>query len=293
MVVGLKLSKKDLKEILDFIKLEGRDASGNTERKIESFILFIGEKFSRISCITDDQSISFLVKIRAELLGEKGEIPIEIEKIDEVIKRFKDKDEIEIYYDTEDNLNALTILRRKPKLAVTYETIDIVNVISTFRKDMPIKFEAEIPTFFDINKNADVKFDVMIEIDGNKVKDSIDDSKISESYDYYPVAIKNDVLEITISDQKDIVKVEREIETKIIKHFTEINNIISKFGSSFTNLFNSLNGQYRFYLSNDSPLYLIKNSKSYSIEAFLLNAIVVTTGESDETDDSYIEEKVD
>ena len=291
MAIGLKMFQKDLKDILEFVSLTGKDASGNATTKIQEFLLFVDKNKATISIITDDESI--ILKINIDLIAGdgKGEVPIKIPELLEILKSFNQKDELELIYDIVNGAGIISVRRDKPtELSYWYETTAIENIKTTFRQDLPIKYEAEIPIITTKDK-TEIPYKVALEIDSSEIQKVFDDAKVIKTYDTYPLSLSSKRLFINIEQSRGNKKAKREIPLKSCKYFKEEETINSDYASAFSNLFNSFSGEYTLYLTNNKPIYCLKNTKNYKIKAWLMDA-TVESRKQEKKNENVVEEDV-
>lgn len=271
---GLKLNCKDINEILDAVELDGKDESGNKKKQISDFILFITDKGVSINISTKDDTLALDVDIIPMKVYGLGSIPINIEGFRKMLGRFKAADDIQIYYDKVES--AMTLRKEKPKVEVSFEASNIENIDSTRRSPLPIEFKDEVPSFIksrEGDKKIMEEYLVRVDVESGNLNDIIKDSDLASLY-VFPIKIENRQLIAQIRNEKGTFKTLREIEFETIKEFKNNKKLESVYGPNFTNLFMSLSGKLRFYMSNLSPLFLIKESKNYTIKAFLMNSSV-------------------
>jgi hypothetical protein len=288
-IVGLKLNCKDISEILDAVELEGKDESGNKKKQISDFILFIVDKNVKINVVTGDDTLALDVEITPMKIYGTGSIPINIESFRVKLGRFKAVDDISIYYDKNESI--LTLMKEKPKVEVSFEATNIENITSTRRHPLPIEFKDEIPSYVkgrENDKKIMEDFVARVDVESSGLNDIIKDSDLASLY-VFPIKIENRQLIAQIRNEKGTFKALREIEIETIKQFKDIKKLESTYGPNFTNLFMSLSGKLRFYMTNNSPLFLIKESKNYTIKAFLMNSSV----EIDETSSNEGTEEIE
>jgi hypothetical protein len=261
-MINIKITKKDLKEIIDIVTLEGKDSTGNKCTIVESFILNV-DKVSKIAVVTEEGDLSLIVEINVPHQGS-GKIPINISDINTTLARFGNNDEIELSYNDKTNIMLLT--RLKPKLSYPISCIDISTISSTLTREIPIIFDGEIPTV-KIDDN-EIRYKTRIDLDAKELKEAIGDSPLLNIYTY-PLSLVNNNLEINSKNDINNRSVEREIVCKV-KYFDKEINFTNVYGSNFTNIITSLTGDIRLYMCDgDLPLIIKKNSKVYNITAFL------------------------
>lgn len=249
----INIKTNNLKELLQLIKLEGKDQSGSNSSMIENCILNCKE--NKITCSTLAKTstvLSFITYSKLDVITE-GEIPIgNITILLSYLKRFESDDILSI--ETTDN--KLKITRESPKKTALIPLIERENADDSLRAEAvqgSIKQEGDKWKFRNTILESGFKCNVSFI---NKV---LGDGDVENMNRRYPFQISDKVI-CKVGDDKS-----GQIET-VIPVDKIVEDGSSSYAAGIDNVFSNLDGDVEVYLTNNGPMLVINKTDRYEVK---------------------------
>ena len=263
--ITFSMNAKIFIEILNIIRCKGTDQDGKSLDMFESCIFEVASA-NRVcvKLIDKDDAIFLSMDIKSETFKTKGYegnlIPVNIEALTKILKRFKSSD-VKIVYNGED----LFIVRSKPRLVYKVEAINITNVESYVTDTFYFKLnEKAVPSMADGSSTLNCK----IELKAEELKEILGDREWSgvKVLPFY-VDVSKKLFVISVSSLNGGRTIEREIQTERISALDTNKKIFkSTYMYGIGNVLPNLSSKIVIYFNNDDYLYINKSTSLYRLD---------------------------
>lgn len=248
-MVKLKGKVNDIKELLQLIKLEGKDPDGSNSSMIDNCILVAKDGKVSTRVLAKTSTVMAFIEYTTLDVIEEGNLPIgSITEFLSYLKRFENEDEINI----ETTENRIKISRDDPK--------KVAHVPLTAEKNIDDSVRAESVKDSITEEGGKYKFrntelPASIKVNVHFIKQVLDDGNVQGLTRKYPITIDEEV-SCKVGDEKGGL-----IETTI-----PVENIKGKASSSFAagidNVMSNLEGEIEIYLGDKGPMLVIQNREN-------------------------------
>jgi hypothetical protein len=259
-MASVNIKAGELLNTFVYVLANGKNVKGEQKPFNNDCIVEIIDDGIKIGAIEDSQALrtDISITIQKSDILETGEIPVELDKAIERLKRFDAKDVINFSFSEQNNL--ITFKRDKPKLVSTVKTIDSENVKSTSETGNPFEFDEKGNFWF--GKKSGVKLNTYISIDADDFKEIIKDGE-QIKHRSFPFSITKDNFEVTVSDDDSGELFSRNLSVKkIINPNEEIKTV---FSHGFGNVFANLEGEIEIWVGNGLPAIIRKKKDNTNL----------------------------
>lgn len=274
IVSGFRVNVAAIKQMIKYIAAEGRDIKGEKIIYTNACLIRVHKQNLLVQCMDKFQNIYIETNLK---LGKKGciktgGVPIQIEEVLDVLRRFRGKDEIKIIFDG----NMIEFTRESPYLFFSIPTITADDIESTYEGDTPWSKEEGYPTHGKIALKSKIVLDAqqMAEVikDGEQILNRT-----------YPFEVTQERVLVTVRNEDTGRKIAREIVTKSIETGTAGDE--SLYANGFGNVFSNLSGEITIFLSSDQIMYIEKTDPALNLDLIYILASAEIESESETLDD--------
>jgi len=274
-----------LLEVLNLVRMKGKNHNGDNVTLIQSCILKINKKNIKIETTDLQEAVFTEVTIKEFNCIEEGLIPVELEKpsndkkkntLIDSLERFKSDDEIEV----ELQYGIIVVKRNKPRLTKKVNTITIDEVNYENEEGIPITYISKNDTW---NTDGGRNYTTKIIVDASEFKEVIKDGD-QIAHRSYPVMVNSKEVIVSTFDKDSGAGSERElvvVEKDGLRCGTK--PIGSLFSYGFGNVFGNLKGKINIWLYQDQAMIIHQDNKSYEY------VIVYSSLEAEETECEDVE----
>lgn len=256
----IKGKVKNLKELLQLIKLEGKDTTGSNTSMIENCILTCKDgKVSTITLSKTNTVIAFIEYKNLDIITE-GEIPIgNLDEFLSYLKRFENDDEITV----EVTENKIKLSRDEPK--------KIANIPLTSRDNIDDSLRAEaikdsIKEENGVWKFRNTELPAIAKVNSHFIREVLADGSVQGLNRKYPIIIDEEV-SCKVGDEKGGM-----IET-IIPVESKKGKAQTSFAAGIDNVFSNISGIVEIHIAEKGPM-LVTQSTENSEMKFIIAPLV-------------------
>ena len=245
----IKGKVKDLKELIQLIKLEGKDTDGSNTSMIDNCILNCKDNKISTRVLSKTNTVIAFIEYKKLDIITGGEIPIgSLDEFLSYLKRFDNDDEIYV----EVTENKIKLSRDEPKKTANIPLTSRENIDDSLRAEsIKDSLSAEKGKW----KFRGTELVASIKVNSQFIREILDDGNVKGLNRKYPISIDKDVI-CKVGDEKGGM-----IETHILTE-NKKGKANSSFAGGIDNVFKNISGEVEIHLAEQGPMLIILNNDS-------------------------------
>jgi len=261
----LKAKTKKFIELLNLVKLTGKDGTGSVSDLMYGCLLKAtnneGNNLISVNCLSQNGVGIVNLKYKTISVVEPGELPIgDIQEFLSCLNRFGLEEEIDI--NTVEN--KIVIKREKPSKKINLNITAVENIAEYGRAEEVSQKITQSPENVVINETT---LDVKIELKAEDVKEILKDADIKNIARRFHLFTEEGKIIVTIgNDNATLVK--NELSSKSLMGVCN-----SIYIAGFDNIFSTLSGEITLFLKTESPMAVIQTTDEYEI-LYIISPVV-------------------